>query len=64
MGIGDRQGRRTSYGDPGTVFNFLAEYPKNKEYHEQALAFAIEIGERKGKGTNNGDLGTVLYSLP
>lgn len=63
MGIGDRQGR-TSYGNPGTVFNFLAEYPKNKEYHEQALAFATEIGERKGKGTSNGDLGTVLYSLP
>lgn len=41
MGIGDRQGRRTSYGNPGTVFNSLAEYQKNKEYHEQALAFAI-----------------------
>ena len=63
MGIGDRQGRRTSYGNPGTVFNSLAEYQKNREYHEQALAFAIEIGERKGKGTSNGDLGTVFYSL-
>ena len=48
MGIGDRLGRRTSYGNTGTVFNSLAEYQKNKEYHEQALAFAIEIGERKG----------------
>ena len=64
MGIGDRQGRRTSYRNPGTVFNSLAEYQKNREYHGKALAFAIEIDERKGKGTSNGDLGTVFYPLP
>lgn len=49
MGIGDRQGTRTSYGNPGTVFNSLAEYQKNREYHEKALAFAIEIGDTKEK---------------
>lgn len=64
MGIGDRLGRRTSYGNTGTVFNSLAEYQKNKEYYEQALAFAIEIGERKGQCTSNRDLGTVFHSLP
>lgn len=36
-------------GSLGTVFIFLGDYFKAKEYLEKALASAIEIGSRNGE---------------
>ena len=45
------------------MFDSLGEYQNAKEYHEKALAIAIEIGDRRGEGTTYGNLGNVFYSL-
>ena len=59
----DRQTRRISNGIIGTVFQSLGQYQKAKEFHEKALAIAIDIGDRQGEGISNGNIGTVLQSL-
>ena len=45
------------------MFQSLGEYQKAKEYHEKALAIAIEIGDRRREGTAYGNLGVVFASL-
>ncbi|CAH3043802.1 unnamed protein product [Pocillopora meandrina] len=61
--IGNRYGEETTYTNLGSVFGSLGEYHKAKEYHEKALAIAIEIGDRSGEGTTCGNLGSVFDSL-
>ncbi|PFX12924.1 Tetratricopeptide repeat protein 28 [Stylophora pistillata] len=49
--IGYRIGPAMTYGRLGLVFESLSKYPqKAKEYHEEALAIAIEIGNRREEG--------------
>ena len=45
------------------MFDSLGEYRKAKEYHEKALAIAIEIGNRYGEETTYTNLGSVFGSL-
>ena len=45
------------------MFDSLGEYQKAKEYHEKALAVAIETGDRRGEGTTNRNLGNLFHSL-
>ena len=49
-------------GNLGAMFHSLSEYQKAKEYHEKALAIAIEIGDKRGEGNINGNLGAVFDS--
>ena len=42
------------------MFRSLGEYQKAKEYHEKALAIAMEIGIRAGEGTSYENLGVVF----
>ena len=51
------RGEGTTYGNLGNVFYSLGEYQNAKEYHEKALAIAIEIGDRRGEGTTYENLG-------
>ena len=41
--IGNRAGKVASYGNPGTLLKSLGEYPKAREYSENALTTKIEI---------------------
>ena len=45
------------------MFQSLGEYQKAKEYHENALAIAVEIGDREGEGRGYINLGAVFLSL-
>ena len=45
------------------MFHSLGEYQNAKEYHEKALAIAIEIGHRRGEGTAYLNLGVVYSNL-
>ena len=47
----------------GNVFASLAEYDKAKEYHEKALAIAIEIGDRDTEANVYVNIGGVFKSL-
>ena len=41
--IGDREREATDYGNLGTVFQWLGQYDKAKEYFQDALAIRTEI---------------------
>ena len=45
------------------MYHSLGEHQKAKEYHEKALAIAIEIGDRNREETRNENLGSVYHSL-
>nr|XP_058964581.1 tetratricopeptide repeat protein 28-like [Pocillopora verrucosa] len=59
--LGVVPGEGTSNGNLGVVFNSLGEYQKAKEYHEKALAIAIETGDKRGKGAIYGNLGALFH---
>ena len=48
---------------PNWFINSVITLENAKEYHEKALAIAIEIGNRGGEGTIYGNLGSVFHSL-
>ena len=45
------------------MFSSLGDYVQTKEYHEKALAIAIEIGDGKLKSHSQLHLGVMLLSL-
>lgn len=50
-------------GSLGILYDQIGSYKKAIEYHEKALAIAVEIGDRKGEGNAMGNLGLAYYSL-
>ena len=52
-----------SYNNLGTLFPFLGEYGKAKEYVEKALAIKIQIGDKEGEASSYENLGSVFQSL-
>jgi CHAT domain-containing protein len=61
--IKDRQGEGTSLGNLGLAYQFLGDYAKAIEYHQQSLAIKREIKDRQGEGTSLGNLGVAYQSL-
>ena len=47
----------------GYCYQFLGDYRKSIEYHENDLKIAIEIGDRGGEGRANGNLGNSYKSM-
>jgi len=47
----------------GNAYNYLGEYPKAIEFHQQSLAIKREIGDRGGEANSYNNLGTVYRSL-
>ena len=61
--IGDRNGEGATLGNLGVAYNFLGEYRRAIEFHQQRLAIAREIDEREGEGIALGNLGETLLKL-
>ena len=57
------EGEGTCYGNLGSVFVSRCDYVKAKEYHDKALAIAVEIGDRAGEARCYGNLVKVFISL-
>ncbi len=47
----------------GLAYDFLREFHRAIEFHEQSLEISREIGYRKGEAISLGNLGRVYYSL-
>ena len=49
--MGSRLGEGAALCNLGTAHQWLCEYPRAIDYHEQGLAIARAIGDRSGEGT-------------
>ncbi|XP_015780891.1 PREDICTED: G-protein-signaling modulator 2-like [Acropora digitifera] len=56
-------GEGTAYGNIGNAYHALADFQKAIEYHQRALATAIDIADREGEGLTYGNLGNACNSL-
>ncbi|PFX21287.1 G-protein-signaling modulator 2 [Stylophora pistillata] len=59
----DREKEAPIYENLGTVFQFLGDCHKAKEYCKKVLTVETEIGDREGEATSYVNLGTLFQSL-